>query len=90
MQLSTSTFQAVLITDGSASYAVFIYECGGMGWGGAVIGWADSETAYERHPLSGDFFSTNVGCEFSFSYSALLYRIGTEKATLLSLLNTRT
>ena len=46
-----------------------------MKYGGATIGWAASSTMYETHPLSGDLFSKNVGCEFSSSYSAIIYKI---------------
>ena len=46
-----------------------------MKYGGATIGWAVSSTMYETHPLSGDFSSKNVGCEFSSSYSAIIYKI---------------
>ena len=73
-QFTTSTFQAVLITDGSASYAVFIYDCGGMEWDGAIIGWAKSSTLYEKHTLSG-FSSDEIGCRYSSSYSAVIYRV---------------
>ena len=31
-QLQTNSFQGILITDGSTSYAVFTYRCGYMGW----------------------------------------------------------
>ena len=74
IQFITSTFQAVLITDGSASYAVFIYDCGGMEWDGAIIGWAKSSTLYEKHTLSG-FSSDDIGCRYSSSYSAVIYRV---------------
>ena len=44
--------QCVLISDGSAvygydSYAVFIYECGGMTLNGATIGWQGLEMSTE-------------------------------------------
>ena len=38
IQSTTNTFQGVLISDGSSSYAVFIYDCLKMNWGGGVIG----------------------------------------------------
>ena len=74
MQFTTSTFQCVLITDGSASYAVFIYDCGGMEWGGAEIGWQATSSLYQKHNLSG-YYSTDVGCAYSSSYSAIVYRL---------------
>ena len=53
MQFITDTFQGTLITDDWNSYAVFTYECGGMEWGGGVIGWQDSSSNYASHYLSG-------------------------------------
>ena len=54
---------------------MFIYECGEMEWGGATIGWADSSSIYEEHYLSGTQ-SASIGCEYSSSYSAIVYRLG--------------
>ena len=81
-QFTTSTFQAVLITDGSDSYAVFIYECGGMEWSRATIGWADSSSLYEKHSLSGLSTSSNIGCTNSNFYSILAYRLDNSKCCL--------
>ena len=75
MQGITNTFQAILITDGTDSYAVFIYECGGMEWGGGVIGWQDSSSNYVSHYLSGRSNSNNIGCLYSSSYSAVVYKL---------------
>ncbi|CAI8021025.1 Alpha-tectorin [Geodia barretti] len=71
---TTSTFQAVLITNEISSFAVFIYQCGAMEWGGATIGWAYSGSLYEKHFLSGSE-SARIGCEISPSYTAILYRL---------------
>ena len=32
MQTDTNTFQAVLATDGTRSYAIYTYECGKLNW----------------------------------------------------------
>ena len=74
LQSITSTFQCVLITDGSAPYAVFFYECGGMEWDGANIGWQATNSLYQRHPLSGSR-SADIGCEYSSFYSGIVYRL---------------
>jgi hypothetical protein len=71
----TSTFQGILITDGNSSYAVFIYECGGMEWGGGVIGWQGGPVDYESHNVSGKLNSDAIGCLYSSTYSALLYKL---------------
>ena len=73
----TSTFQAVLITDGFSSYAVFIYQCGGMGWGGAEIGWQASKADSDKHELSGED-SADIGCRYSDESSAVVFRLERE------------
>lgn len=75
-QFATSTFQAVLITNGSSSYAVFTYECGEMEWSGATIGWAYSNSVYQRHPLSRSRNSDDIGCRYSSTSSIIVYRLG--------------
>ena len=80
-QFVTSTFQAVLITDGSDSYAVFIYQCGGMGWGGATIGWSYSISLYEEHSLSEGSNSDDIGCRYSSTSSAIIYDVYSGKRT---------
>ena len=67
LQVITAAFQAILITDDSVSYAVFIYECGEMDWNGATIGWADTDSIYEAQPLH---FS--VDC--SRDYATIVYK----------------
>ena len=75
LQFTTSTFQAVLITDGSSSYAVFIYECGGMEWSGATIGWSEThDSIRETHSLSGRD-SSDIGCTSSNLYSVVIYNL---------------
>ncbi|CAI8021006.1 Alpha-tectorin [Geodia barretti] len=78
---STSTFQAVLITDGYDSYAVFIYQCGGMGWGGATIGWGYTTYLYEEHYLSEASYSNDIGCTYSSTSSAIIYDVYSGKRT---------
>ena len=76
-QVQTSTFQAVLITDGTESYAVFIYECDRLGWDGAVIGWAETgDDQYER--------SSSVGCQLE-PKTTLIYRLSEYEGEKISL-----
>ena len=75
MQPTGNTFQGILITNGSSSYAVFIYDCGSMGWGGGVIGWQEDLLQYNSHYLSGESNSNDVGCLYSNSYSAVVFKI---------------
>ena len=71
----TNTFQGILMTDGSSKYAVFIYKCGSMEWGGGVIGWQASTSEYNSHYLSGESNSSEVGCLYSDTYSAIVFKI---------------
>ena len=79
MQSKTNTFQGILITDGSSSYAVFIYDCGSMEWGGGVIGWQEGSSQYNSHSLSGDINSNDIGCLYSNTYSAVVFKIDNGK-----------
>ena len=74
-----------MITDGSRSYAVFIYQCGLLQWSGlngfyrhAVIGYNMRGEPFFNHPLSGTSLATNVACTNSptTSWSTLVYAIG--------------
>ena len=52
--LQTNTFQAVLATNGSTSFALFIYKCGDLDWsGGATVGYGASTEMFSNHRLSG-------------------------------------
>ena len=60
----TNTYQAIAITDGFQSYAVYTYRCGDLQWpGGATIGYNGGPLGgfYENHPLSGDSANT-IAC----------------------------
>ena len=59
LQSFTNRFQGVLITNGTDSYAVFLYNCNDMDWNGrAKIGWQANPVFYDSHRMSG---TTNVG-----------------------------
>ena len=59
-----NTYQAILITDGSKSYAVYTYTCGQMGWGNkAVIGYNAAGTYFANHSLSGTDIVARIGCQ---------------------------
>ena len=80
--------QCVLISDGSAvygydSYAVFIYECGGMTLNGATIGWQGLESyEYRVHELSGAN-SAQVGCRYSSTHGAIVYKLSDESKSAI-------
>ncbi len=62
--MQVNTFQAILITDGTASYTVFTYRCGSMGWSfnGATIGYNAAGDYFENHPNTGSFVSHEIAC----------------------------
>ena len=74
-QNETNTFQGILISGSYSSYAVFIYKCGSMKWGGSVIGWQVGLRDYNSHYLSGKNNSNDIGCLYSKYYSAFAFRI---------------
>ena len=49
-----NTFQALIITNGFQSYALFTFRCGLMGWSGnATIGFKASGGYFDNHNISG-------------------------------------
>ena len=46
-----------------------------MEWGGGVIGWQASISQYNSHYLSGDSDSSEVGCLYSDTYSAIVFKL---------------
>ena len=46
-----------------------------MEWGGGVIGWQASSSNYTSHYLSGRSNSNDIGCLYSSSYSAVVFRL---------------
>ena len=59
-----NTFQAILITDGLKSYAVFTYQCGYLYWSSpATIGINAPPEYYYNHPLTGTAVSPDeIAC----------------------------
>ena len=59
----TNTFQAIVITNGTKSYAVFTYMCNLVEWSDeAGIGFNAAGEFYANHPLSGQFVSNAIDC----------------------------
>ena len=46
-----------------------------MEWGGGVIGWSANSSIFEEHFLSDKPNSNVIGCWYSNSYSAIVYRL---------------
>ena len=61
--MQTNTYQGVLVTDGTTSYAVFIYQCGLMGWSGyASIGYYAVGNFSQNHPLANSVSANTIAC----------------------------
>ena len=61
--MQTNTYQAILATDGTNSFAIFTYKCGDLEWdGGAVIGFGASSEMFSNQRLSGTGRSLAIAC----------------------------
>ena len=60
--IQTNSYQAILVTDGTRSYALFLYHCDLLQSSGAVIGYTASGNFYLNHPLSKLDNSKNIAC----------------------------
>ena len=63
-QTEPNTFQSVLATNGTKSYAVFTYECGKLNWMhySATIGFSASDDFFAEHPLSRNSSVNDIAC----------------------------
>ncbi|XP_010083669.1 PREDICTED: mucin-4 [Pterocles gutturalis] len=50
--LQTNTYQAVLTTDGSRSFALLLYQDGGMRWGNVLIGFSSGDGYAQNNELT--------------------------------------
>ena len=74
----TNSYQAVVITNDTESFAVFTYQCGSVSWHGhATIGYNAGGTLFENHKLSGMNTANSVAClnYSSTVWSNLVYRL---------------
>lgn len=82
----TNSFQALVVTDGDNSYAIFVYHCCLMQWFGwrVAIGFnSDGFGLYENHPLSLLTDAGAVAClnrPFS-DWTNVIYRLDNNTAT---------
>ena len=61
--VQNNTFQAILITNGTKSYAVYTYKCGEMQWGDeSTIGFNAGADYYENHDITGHFQAHFIAC----------------------------
>ena len=61
--LQTNSFQAVIISNLTKTYAVYIYNCDSLTWSDeATIGFNAAADYYANHPLSGQLHANAIGC----------------------------
>ena len=73
-------FQGVIITDGSTTFAAFLYSCPNIKWSGlfnkAQVGWQATDSHFRTHPLSGTVNVNEVACLNNASiYTTLLFKL---------------
>ena len=78
-QTNSSSFQAVLASQGKKTYAIFTYECGLLGWNrtNVIIGFSASNTLFANFPLSKQV-QANIDCLNSptSNWSNIAFEIG--------------
>ena len=50
-----------------------------MDWGGGLIGWQASTSHYDSFYLSGYDDNNEIGCMFSFTSSAIVFKVSERK-----------
>ena len=62
--IQPNTFQAVIASHGSLSYAVFTYQCDLINWTryNASIGYTAGQNFFQNHPLSRTSNVVNIDC----------------------------
>ena len=59
----SNSFQAVLITNGTKSYAIYTYKCDLIEWSNeATIGYNAAGDYYINHPFSGTALTDSIDC----------------------------
>lgn len=85
LTLQENTFQAIAITNGMQSYAVYTYQCDLMEWPGtATIGYNGGPNFFENHPYSGRPDAQRVACVYlpDSNWSNLVYNITASDVTI--------
>ena len=79
--LQENTFQTILISDGTYTYAIFVYYCGRLEWGnGPIIGYNAAGERFDNHDPS----SVEIAClNFPASYwQNVVYRLSTDSSEI--------
>ena len=76
----------MVVTDGTDSYALYIYQCGSMSWHGrATVGFNAGGSLFDNHPLSGNSSINSLAC---VNYTTTMWTSLVYKLTPLSKLTT--
>ena len=76
----------MVVTDGTDSYALYIYQCGSMSWHGrATVGFNAGGSLFDNHPLSGNSSINSLAC---MNYTTTMWTSLIYKLTPLSKLTT--
>lgn len=85
--MQNNTYQAILITNGTKSYAVFTYKCGELEFSDvAVIGYSAPLGPYKNHPLSDtDITADTIACVHQDSvWNNVIYDLQPDGNTVLT------
>ena len=64
--MQRNTFQGIVITNSSKTYAVYTYHCDDVQWSdGSVIGFNAGGSYYANHPLSDSIEARDIDCVHS-------------------------
>ena len=78
-QTNSSSFQAVLASQGKKTYAIFTYKCGLLDWNrtNVLVGFSASNTLFAKFPLSRQL-QPSIDCFSSqtSNWSNIAYEIG--------------
>ncbi len=78
-----NTYQAILATDGTSSYAIFTYRCGDINWArGSSIGYNAPGGIFFNHPLAGGTQAAGIDCSGSQTWTNLLYNLTGSSASI--------
>ena len=75
--LKGNSFQSIVATDGTLSYAIFTYHCGSLNWipNSASIGFSITQDFFANHELSLTPNVNDVAC-INGEWSNIIHKVG--------------
>ena len=75
--LKGNSFQSIVATDGTLSYAIFTYQCGGLSWSNrASIGFSITQDFFANHELSLTSNVSDIACASANEWNNVIYQVG--------------